>query len=170
MSAQSHPRIPVCTYRLQLNRWFTFAQAREIVPYLQALGTSDVFTSPYFQAGPNSMHGYDIVDHNKLNTAIGSQEEYNAWIAELQQHEMGQVLDFVPNHMGVTEPGNRWWADVLENGPSSMYAPYFDVELRPPQKYLRYTFTTPFRSVHYGDAGGRGEVALGQVRVRCLQQ
>jgi len=157
MSAQSHPRIPVCTYRLQLNRWFTFAQAREIVPYLQALGTSDVYTSPYFQAGPNSMHGYDIVDHNKLNTAIGSQEEYNAWIAELQQHEMGQVLDFVPNHMGVTEPGNKWWADVLENGPSSMYAPYFDVDWRPQKEDLRDKVLLPILTDQYGRVLERGE-------------
>jgi len=62
-----HPRIPSCTYRLQLNRWFTFSQAREIVPYLKALGVTDVYASPYFQAGPNSMHGYDITDHNRLN-------------------------------------------------------------------------------------------------------
>ena len=157
MNAQSHPRIPVCTYRLQLNRWFTFAQAREIVPYLQALGTSDVYTSPYFQAGPNSLHGYDIVDHNKLNSAIGSQEDYNAWIDELHKHEMGQVLDFVPNHMGVTEPGNKWWADVLENGPSSMYAPYFDIEWRPQKEDLRDKVLLPILTDQYGRVLERGE-------------
>src|SRR5205807_6272234 len=97
MMENKHPRIPVCTYRLQFNRWFTFAQAREIVPYLRALGVSDVYASPYFQAGSESLHGYDITDHNKLNAAVGSQEEYNAWVAELHAHGMGQVLDFVPN-------------------------------------------------------------------------
>ena len=152
-----HPRIPVCTYRLQLNRWFTFAQAREIVPYLRELGVSDVYASPYFQAGPNSMHGYDIVDHNKLNPAIGSQEEYDAWIAELHKHEMGQVLDFVPNHMGVTEPGNQWWADVLENGPSSMYAPYFDIEWRPQKEDLRDKVLLPILTDQYGRVLERGE-------------
>jgi len=111
-----HPRIPTCTYRLQFNRWFTFPQAREIVSYLQALGVSDVYASPYFQASPDSLHGYDITDHNKLNAAIGSRGSYDAWIAELHAHRMGQVLDFVPNHVGIADSRNRWWMDVLENG------------------------------------------------------
>ena len=155
-----HPRIPTCTYRLQFNRWFTFAQAREIVPYLRALGVSDVYASPYFQAGPNSLHGYDITDHNKLNAAIGSQEEYDAWIAELHAHSMGQLLDFVPNHMGITEPGNKWWADVLENGPSSMYAPYFDIDWRPLKSDLRDKVLLPILSDQYGRVLERGELQV----------
>ncbi len=155
-----HPRIPTCTYRLQFNRWFTFAQAREIVPYLRALGVSDVYASPYFQAGPNSLHGYDITDHNKLNAAIGSQEEYDAWIAELHAHGMGQLLDFVPNHMGITEPGNKWWADVLENGPSSMYAPYFDIDWRPLKSDLRDKVLLPILSDQYGRVLERGELQV----------
>ena len=95
-----HPRIPTSTYRLQFNRQFTFAQAREIVPYLNALGISDCYASPYFQARAESLHGYDITDHNKLNAAIGSREEYDAWVADLHAHGMGQIVDFVPNHMG----------------------------------------------------------------------
>ena len=160
MKEKEHPRIPNCTYRLQFNRWFTFTQAREIVPYLRALGVSDVYASPYFQAGPDSMHGYDIVDHNKLNAAIGSQEEYDAWVSELQKHGMGQVLDFVPNHMGVTEPGNKWWADVLENGPSSMYAPYFDIEWRPLKADLRDKVLLPILTDQYGRVLERGELQV----------
>ena len=87
-------RIPACTYRLQFNRDFTFAQAREIVPYLHELGISDGYASPYFQARAESLHGYDITDHNKLNAAIGSREEYDAWVAELHAHEMGQIARF----------------------------------------------------------------------------
>jgi len=155
-----HPRIPTCTYRLQFNRWFTFAQAREIVPYLRSLGVSDVYASPYFQAGANSLHGYDITDHNKLNTAIGSQEEYDAWVAELHAHGMGQVLDFVPNHMGIAEPGNKWWMDVLENGPSSMYAPYFDIDWRPIKSDLRDKVLLPILSDQYGRVLERGELQV----------
>src|SRR5207245_5560842 len=155
-----HPRIPACTYRLQFNRWFTFAQAREIVPYLRALGVSDVYASPYFQAGANSLHGYDITDHNKLNEAIGSQEQYDAWIAELHAHVIGQVLDFVPNHMGVAEPGNKWWMDVLENGPSSMYAPYFDVDWWPLKADLRDKVLLPILTDQYGRVLERGELQV----------
>jgi len=155
-----HPRIPTCTYRLQLNRWFKFSQACEIAAYLKALGVSDVYTSPYFQAGPDSMHGYDITDHNKLNAAIGSQEDYNAWIAELHKYGMGQVLDFVPNHMGVTKPGNKWWADVLENGPSSIYAPYFDIDWHPLKADLRDKVLLPILADQYGRVLERGELRL----------
>jgi (1->4)-alpha-D-glucan 1-alpha-D-glucosylmutase len=152
-----HPRIPVCTYRLQFNRWFTFAQARELIPYLRKLGVSDVYASPYFQASPESMHGYDITDHNQLNAAIGSREEYDAFTGELHAHGMGQVLDFVPNHMGVMQPGNKWWMDVLENGPSSMYAPYFDIDWHPLKSDLEDKVLLPILTDQYGRVLERGE-------------
>jgi (1->4)-alpha-D-glucan 1-alpha-D-glucosylmutase len=155
-----HPRIPSSTYRLQFNRWFTFAQAREIVPYLHALGVSDAYASPYFQARPDSLHGYDITDHNKLNVAIGSREEYDSWIAELHAHSMGQVLDFVPNHVGIAEPLNQWWMDVLENGPSSRYAPYFDIDWHPLKSDLRDKVLLPILSDQYGRVLERGELQV----------
>jgi len=151
------PRIPTCTYRLQFNRRFTFAQAREIVPYLQALGISDVYASPYFQASPDSMHGYDITNHNQLNAAIGSREEYDSFVAELHAHGMGQILDFVPNHMGVMQPGNKWWMDVLENGPSSMCAPYFDIDWHPLKSDLQDKVLLPILTDQYGRVLERGE-------------
>src|SRR5437588_556129 len=83
-------RIPTATYRLQFNKNFTFRQAREIVAYLHYLGISDAYASPYFQAGAESLHGYDITDHNKFNAATGSREDYDASVAELHAHGMGQ--------------------------------------------------------------------------------
>jgi len=160
MTKKNHPRIPTCTYRLQFNRWFTFAQAREIVPYLHALGVSDAYASPYFQAGAESLHGYDITDHNKLNAAVGSREEYDSWIAELRAHSMGQVLDFVPNHVGIAEPRNQWWMDVLENGPSSRFAPYFDIDWRPLKPDLRGKILLPILSDQYGRVLERGELQV----------
>jgi (1->4)-alpha-D-glucan 1-alpha-D-glucosylmutase len=158
MTKTNHLRIPTCTYRLQFNRWFTFAQAREIVPYLHALGVSDAYASPYFQAGAESLHGYDITDHNKLNAAVGSREEYDSWIAELRAHSMGQVLDFVPNHVGIAEPLNQWWMDVLENGPSSRFAPYFDIDWHPLKSDLRDKVLLPILSDQYGRVLERGEL------------
>src|SRR6266404_2214960 len=155
-----HPRIPSCTYRLQFNRQFTFAQARELVPYLHALGVSDAYSSPYFQARADSLHGYEISDHNKLNAAIGSSAEYDGWIAELHAHGMGQVVDFVPNHMGIAEPLNQWWMDVLENGPSSMYAPYFDIEWHPLKSDLRGKVLLPILGDQYGHVLERGELQV----------
>ena len=155
-----HPRIPSCTYRLQFNRWFRFAQAREIAPYLHALGVSDVYASPYFQAREDSLHGYDITDHNKLNAAIGSRAEYDAWIAELHAKGMGQLLDFVPNHMGISESLNRWWMDVLENGPSSTYSRYFDIDWRPLKTELRDKVLLPILTDQYGRVLERGELQV----------
>ena len=155
-----HPRIPSSTYRLQFNRWFTFAQAREIVSYLDALGVSDVYAAPYFQASPDSLHGYDITDHNKLNPVVGSRADYDAWIIELHAHSMGQVLDFVPNHVGVADSRNHWWMDVLENGPSSRYAPYFDIEWQPLKTDLRDKVLLPILGDQYGRVLERGELQV----------
>jgi (1->4)-alpha-D-glucan 1-alpha-D-glucosylmutase len=157
---KEHPRIPTCTYRLQFNRWFTFSQARAIVSYLDALGVSDVYSSPYFQASPDSLHGYDITDHNKLNAAIGSRADYDGWIVELHGHSMGQVLDFVPNHVGIADSRNQWWMGVLENGPSSRYAPYFDIDWQPLKFDLRDKVLLPILSDQYGRVLERGELQV----------
>ncbi|MFL6538140.1 MAG: malto-oligosyltrehalose synthase [Chthoniobacterales bacterium] len=155
-----HPRIPTATYRLQFNRQFTFADARAITPYLHALGISDAYASPYFQARAESLHGYDITDHNKLNPAIGSREEYDAWVAELHARRMGQVLDFVPNHMGIGEPLNTWWQDVLENGPSSAFADFFDIDWHPIKSELHDKVLIPTLGDQYGRVLERGELKV----------
>src|SRR6266498_2563695 len=160
MSKEKHPRIPGSTYRLQFNRWFTFAQAREIVPYLHALGVTDAYASPYFQAGAESLHGYDITDHNKLNPVVGSREDYDSWVAELHAHSMGQMLDFVSNHVGIAEPLNEWWMDVLENGPSARFAHYFDIDWHPLKSDLRDKVLLPILSDQYGRVLERGELQV----------
>src|SRR6266436_5378109 len=160
MTGTEHPRIPTAAYRLQFNRQFTFAQAREIVPYLRALGLSDVYASPYFQARADSMHGYDITDHNKLNAAIGSRADYEGLMAELRAHGMGQLLDFVPNHMGISEPLNSWWMDVLENGPGSVYTPYFDIDWHPLKSELHNKVLLPILTDQYGRVLERGELRV----------
>jgi (1->4)-alpha-D-glucan 1-alpha-D-glucosylmutase len=155
-----HPRIPSSTYRLQFNRQFKFTDAREIVPYLDALGISDCYASPYFQARAESLHGYDITDHNKLNAAIGSKADYEAWIADLHARGMGQIVDFVPNHMGIGEPLNHWWMDVLENGPSSTYAPFFDIDWKPLKADLEDKVLLPILGDQYGRVLERGELKV----------
>src|SRR5205809_7149674 len=160
MTKEQRPRIPISTYRLQFNRWFTFSQARAIVPYLHALGATDAYASPYFQASPYSLHGYDITDHNKLNEAIGSRADHDAWAAELRAHSMGQILDFVPNHVGIADSRNQWWMDVLENGPSSRYAPYFDIDWQPRKFDLRDKVLLPILSDQYGRVLERGELQV----------
>ena len=145
------PRIPAATYRLQFNSRFTFRDAAGIIGYLHDLGITDIYASPYFKAKKGSLHGYDIVDHNSLNPELGTHEDYTAMIAELHRHGMGQVLDIVPNHMCVECPENAWWMDVLENGPSSPYAVYFDIDWTPVKKELRNKVLLPVLGDQYGN-------------------
>lgn len=145
------PRIPTSTYRVQFNKHFTFADAKNIVKYFHDLGISDIYASPYFKAKEGSLHGYDIVDPNSLNPEIGTEEEYNAFIAELHRYEMGQVLDIVPNHMCIESKDNVWWMDVLENGPSSLYANYFDIDWDPVKKELKDKILIPVLGDQYGN-------------------
>ena len=127
----AQPRIPSATYRLQFHRGFTFNDARALLPYLETLGISDVYASPFFQAAPGSTHGYDVVDHNRLNDEVGTEAEFDALTDDLRARGMGLIADFVPNHMGIGQPTNLWWMDVLENGPSSVYARCFDIDFHP---------------------------------------
>ena len=119
---------PEATYRLQFHGGFTFADAARIVPYLRDLGISHCYASPYLKAHAGSAHGYDITDHAQLNPEVGTPQDYAAWTDALRERSMGQVLDIVPNHMAVTGNDNRWWNDVLENGPASPYAEFFDID------------------------------------------
>ena len=128
--------IPTATYRLQFHRGFTFADAQAVVPYLARLGISHVYASPFFRAAPGSPHGYDICDHNELNTEIGTRAEFEALSAELKSHGLGLIVDFVPNHMGIEHAVNPWWRDVLKNGPASAYACFFDIDWQPLKREL----------------------------------
>lgn len=148
LAQQAH--IPVATYRLQFNVAFPFAQAAHLVPYLHALGISTCYASPYLKARPGSMHGYDIVDHQALNPDLGSPEDYEAFVTALQTHGMQQILDIVPNHMGIAGGENAWWMDVLENGPSSPYARFFDIDWQPLKEELRAKVLLPILGDHYG--------------------
>ncbi|HEX2768349.1 MAG TPA: alpha-amylase family glycosyl hydrolase, partial [Geobacteraceae bacterium] len=153
-------RIPVSTYRLQFNSHFRFSDAREIVPYLHTLGISDIYASPYFKARVGSLHGYDILDQNSLNPEIGSEDEYEALIGELKQWGMGQILDIVPNHMCIEGQGNAFWMDVLENGPSSVYASFFDIDWHPVKKELENKILIPILGDQFGAVLENGDLRL----------
>ncbi|RII27165.1 MAG: malto-oligosyltrehalose synthase [Geobacter sp.] len=152
-------RIPAATYRLQFNRCFGFDDARQIVPYLHALGITDIYASPYFKARPGSNHGYDVLDQNYLNPEVGTDEEHTCLCNELKCHNMGQVLDIVPNHMCV-EGENGFWMDLLENGPSSIQADFFDVDWHPAKKELENKILIPILGDQYGTVLENGELSL----------
>jgi (1->4)-alpha-D-glucan 1-alpha-D-glucosylmutase len=167
------PRIPSSTYRLQLHSGFTFDDAAGIVEYLRELGVSHVYCSPYLQAAPGSMHGYDVVDHQRVNAELGGEAAHGRFCARLGEAKLGQVLDIVPNHMALRKE-NRYWWDVLENGVSSRYASYFDIDWQPYEERLRNKVLLPILADQYGlvlQAGGIRVVRRGVAfQVECAGQ
>jgi (1->4)-alpha-D-glucan 1-alpha-D-glucosylmutase len=145
---------------LQLGPGFGFYEAAGVVGYLAELGVSHVYLSPVLQAAPGSTHGYDVVDHARVSEALGGAGAHRRLVEAIAAAGLGQVLDIVPNHMAITGPENRWWWDVLENGPSSRWAGHFDVTWDPPEEKLRNTVVLPILGDHYGRALDRGEIRL----------
>ncbi len=143
-------RLPLATYRLQLNRSFGFSKAQRVIPYLHALGISDCYVSSYLKAVPGSLHGYDMADPTSLNPEVGTEEEYRSFIEALRSHGMGQILDVVANHMGIGKSCNAWWLDLLENGPSSPYSAFFDIDWHPVKPELKNKVLLPILGDLYG--------------------
>ena len=152
---------PIATYRIQFeqNR-FTFREAAKLVPYLSRLGVTHVYASPYLMSRSNSPHGYAIVNYGKLDPQLGTKEEYETFVQTLEEHGMGQILDFVPNHMSAAPGENRWWTNVLENGPLSPYADYFDIDWQPTKQELTNKVLLPVLGKQFGEVLEAGELKL----------
>jgi (1->4)-alpha-D-glucan 1-alpha-D-glucosylmutase len=152
--------VPLSTYRLQLQAGFTLDDAADLAPYLAELGAGTCYTSPYFTATPGSTHGYDVCDHNSINAELGGPEAHARFVARLAGLGLGHMVDFVPNHMGIGTGTNAWWRDVLENGPGSPGARYFDVDWDPVKAALRAKLLLPILGDQYGRVLERGELRL----------
>jgi (1->4)-alpha-D-glucan 1-alpha-D-glucosylmutase len=152
--------VPLATYRLQFSAAFKFADAAALVPYLRSLGISHLYASPFLKSRPGSTHGYDIVDHNALDPELGGDAGFAELSAALAEADMGLILDFVPNHMGIGYADNAWWLDVLEYGPASPYAESFDIDwdLLPFRTHAGVLL--PILGRPYGQALEDGEIAL----------
>ncbi len=153
------PRVPTSTYRLQLHANFTFDDAARVAPYLKALGISHAYCSPYLQAAPGSMHGYDVVDHQQVNEELGGEEGHQRFCARLAELELGQVLDIVPNHMAIGPRNQNWW-DVLENGPSSRFAAWFDIDWHSSEVRLQNKVLIPVLGDQYGRVLTSGQIRI----------
>jgi (1->4)-alpha-D-glucan 1-alpha-D-glucosylmutase len=153
-------RIPLATYRLQLNRNLRFVDVQPLVAYFHELGITDLYLSPFLQARRGSMHGYDVTDYSAINPELGSEEDLEALTTELARCGMGTVIDIVANHMGIADESNRWWWDVLENGLSSPYAKFFDIDWAPPKEDLTNKVLLPILGDQYGKVLENGEIRL----------
>src|SRR5690606_29821458 len=112
------------------------------------------------QAATGSTHGYDVLDHHSVNAELGGTLGHDAFCQSLGKNNLGQVLDVVPNHMSIAEAGNRWWWDVLENGPSSRHAAYFDVDWAHPEAKLHNIVLMPIMGDHYGRVLEEGQIRI----------
>ena len=169
-------RTPSATYRLQLWRGFGFEAAAQITGYLARLGVTELYVSPIFKAAPGSRHGYDVLDHDVLNPELGGAEGFQELVDAAKKHDLGLIVDFVPNHMGVGCAGNRFWEDVLEHGQSSERASYFDIDWEPPKETLAHKLLLPILPDQYGlclenghfQLHFRGNALCIQAGERCL--
>jgi len=155
----ARPFIPRATYRLQLRRGFGFDQAAELVDYLDRLGVSHLYLSPLLEARPGSPHGYDVIDHGRLNDELGGEPAFERLVGELAARRMGLLVDTVPNHMGVGSD-NPWWMSVLEHGRASPYADFFDIDWTPREAELRERVLLPVLEDQYGIVLERGLLRL----------
>src|ERR1700744_1232820 len=130
----SSPRSWIATYRLQLHRGFTLADAEKVLPYLAQLGISHVYLSPCLQATPGSQHGYDVTNPAHVNDDLGGEQAWSHFVASVHSHSLGILLDIVPNHMAATDQ-NPWWYDVLAHGPYSHHCRYFDIRMPVPSRF-----------------------------------
>src|SRR2546430_76324 len=143
-------RVPRATYRLQLGPGLTFDDAAALVDYLDALGVSDAYTSPFLETATRGSHGYDVADHDRLRAELGGEPAFQRLAAALGARGMGLLVDVVPNHMGIAQNRNAWWHDVLENGPASPYASTFDIDWRPVKTELTDKVLLPVLGDQYG--------------------
>jgi (1->4)-alpha-D-glucan 1-alpha-D-glucosylmutase len=148
------------TARLQFHRHFPLDRAVALVPYFAQLGVSHIYASPLLMSRPGSTHGYDIVDHNRIDPELGGEPALRRLVAALRARDMGLLLDIVPNHMGVGGVDNAWWLDVLEWGRDSPYASYFDIDWDVPDPALKGKLLAPFLGEPYGTCLRNGDLAL----------
>src|SRR6202171_232245 len=159
-SAIMRAAIPIATYRLQLTANFDFDAAASIVPYLKALGVTHLYASPFMKSRKGSTHGYDIVNHTQINPELGGDAGFERLSRALKQHDLGLILDFVPNHVGVHFADNPWWLDVLEWGPASPHAVPFDIDWELLPYRARGGVLLPIIGSSYGQALEKGEIEL----------
>ena len=157
---KSRVYVPTATYRLQFHAGFPFSEAERYADYFQRLGVSDIYSSPIWKARVGSMHCYDVVDHSVVNPELGGEAAYKSLAKALDERGLGVVIDVVPNHMGIMDPGNRQWWDVMENGACSPYANFFDIDWRAYKTELHDRVELPVLGAQFGICLERGELKV----------
>ena len=138
------------TYRLQFHKGFGFDDGARLARYLNGLGVSHVYASPIMAARAGSMHGYDVIDFERVNPELGGEQGLERLVTALHEAGLGLIVDIVPNHMAVGGSDNPWWLDLLQKGRASAYADFFDVDFDAPG--MNGKILCPFLGAPYEDA------------------
>ncbi len=152
-------RIPLSTYRIQVTPEFNFQKAEKIIPYLDELGIDTVYFSPVFEARKGSTHGYDVINSNKINPELGSENDFNYLAQTVKKHKMGWLQDIVPNHMAYSFE-NGLIMDIFENGKNSPFRNFFDINWNHTYDHLKNKIIAPFLGRFYADCLHDGEIKL----------
>src|SRR5260370_6478745 len=155
------------TYRLQFNKNFAFRDASELIDYFSDLGVSHIYASPTLRSRHGSNHGYDVIDPNHGHPDLGSEADFQGFHEELEKRGMGLIVDIVPNHMAASSE-NAWWIDVLEHGPESAYASYFDIDWHP--RALEGKILLPFLGRPFAEVLENQDLALTYVEGKFVVQ
>jgi len=158
LTETAHP--PLCTYRVQLQPKFTFADLLRLLPYFRELGIADFYLSPIFMATPGSQHGYDVTDYRQVNPELGGREAFDRLAERVHRGGGRLLLDFVPNHMGIAGLVNHWWRGVLEHGRFSAYAEFFDIKWKDEANLTRPRVLVPVLADRYGKVLEEGKISL----------
>jgi (1->4)-alpha-D-glucan 1-alpha-D-glucosylmutase len=161
---------PAATYRIQLSGHLTFDEVRRLVDYFQRLGIGALYLSPFLRAAEGSTHGYDVVDPTQIEPSLGTEEQLGEMAEALSSAGLGMMIDIVPNHMGVADPHNRWWQDVLEHGPGSQFAKFFDIDWNPPKVGLRGKLLLPVLGDQFGKVLEERQLQLAYTGERLVLQ
>ncbi len=154
------PDVPWATYRLQLTKDLPLARAEALVPYLVSLGVSHLYASPLLAARPGSQHGYDVIDHSRLNAELGTDAQFRSLALALRRRGLGMIVDVVPNHMCISDQANGRWQDVLENGPGAASTEFFDIDWGPPKPELAGKVLLPILGEQFGRELERGALKV----------
>ena len=157
---QSINRVPRATYRFQLRSGFGFDEIREQITYIDRLGASELYLSPFFQSREESVHGYDVVDHSRIESTFGDEADFRDLAMRARQYDLGILLDLVPNHMGINDPKNLLWNDVLENGQAARSASCFDIDWNPYGGGVSNQVLLPFLGKPFGETLENGELSV----------
>ena len=87
----------------------------EWIPHLREMGINALYLGPILES---STHGYDTIDYYKIDSRLGSNDDFKSVVRACHDNGIKVVLDGVFNHVGREHVA---FSDVLKNRENSAY-------------------------------------------------